>query len=148
MEPALAVSIINGIATIAVTVGLFYVGSKTAKIGKLEDQLRAAAADAVDLRFGKLAGDMAGAITTLKTIVAEIQRRLERGDDEFDENKEHRHRLELKTQQQIEELKRTTATREDLRDIAAQLVKLQLTVNRIAGACVHCDHNTANKDGA
>lgn len=135
MDWNLVISICNIVISSLLGVALFYVGSKASKIDKLEDRLRAAASEAVDLRFSKLSGETAAALSSLHAIINEIQRRLAQGDAEFRADEEQRHKLELRTLQQIEEIKRSYATRDDLKAIEDRLLKLQVTVNAIAASC-------------
>lgn len=129
-------NLLLGVANIAVsggiTLGLFYVGSKTSKIDKMEDQLRTAASEAVDLRIAKIAGEINVAIGGLKAIVNEMQRRLERGDEAFDSTTNKWHQLELRTQQKIADLQTQCASKEDVQRIESRLNEVAIALAKLA----------------
>lgn len=135
MDLSVAISIVNIVVSGLLTVALFYVGSKASKIDQLEDRLRSAANEAVDLRFGKHAAEMASAMTAVNTIIAEVQRRLADGDAKFDADGQERHKLELKTLMQVEQLKGNCVKRDDLRRVEQEIVKLQVSVGNMTTAC-------------
>lgn len=128
-------SVANLAITTVITVALFYVGSKAKKIDQLEERLRSAATEAVDLRFGSLAGKLEATVAGLRAIVEEIQRRLQRGDTQFDRANDIQHRLELKTMQQLSELKDQCASKEEVQELRVRHNSLEIKVNTIATTC-------------
>lgn len=138
----------NIVISAAITVGLFYVGRKTNEVNKVKDKLETAAKEAVDLRFANLSHELYRSIERLTAAVVTIEKRLDSGDNEFADQRRTDHRLELKTQQTIADLRDHCATKEDLKVLNDRISKIEIGVTRLT-ASVKClrDSDCENRPG-
>jgi chromosome segregation ATPase len=121
----LAVSAVLGLV-------LAWVANRTREIETLKSQLRSTAEELVETQIAVRTGEL---MTALKVLTAEVQtinKRLERGDAEFDGLGEGAHKLELKTQSMLGELKQwvmaNMATRDDVKTLNDRFDGLQRAV--------------------
>jgi hypothetical protein len=120
---------------ILIGVALAYVGVKTAKIDKLEDRLQKKAEELVDARYSAMAREIRIQVDQFGEVVQEMRHRLKMGDEKFDKDDEQRHKLELKTVQQLAELKTIIsekfASKADLESLRESMHRLSLELARM-----------------
>jgi len=103
---------INMVVSLAVTLGMFWLKAQLQEMTGLKNDAREYASQLIKEKFDQLG-----------VSIATIHKRLERGDDSFRENLDRDHKLELKTLQVVESIKREMATRIELQRLADQIQK-------------------------
>jgi hypothetical protein len=131
----MTLEVISIVVNVFVVIALAYVGSKTSKIDKLEEALEDKAAKLIEAKFSVLAAEMNTPIAQLATIVDQIQNRLARGDESFNEQFDKAHELEIKQTMSNaatrEWAMKTFVTREEFHEIADSLRKMQVSLARL-----------------
>ena len=112
------------------TIALFYIGSKTKRIETLETEVKRAASEAVDAKIAGVAGELRTTLRVLENVVGQIQQRLESGDQHFKSVDQKCHALELKVMQQVSELTRELATKNDVKELQRSISELQVRLAR------------------
>ena len=120
---------INALASALLTIALFYIGLKTSKIDKLEDQLKKNSDDRINTQMQLIRAELQIPLTELTCLMAAMKERMGDGDDHFEQVDEKNHRLEVKTQQMVLELKtyvvQNMATKEDVSKLNDRLTQAE-----------------------
>ena len=120
---------INGGVSLVLAISLFYIGSKAAKIDKLETELKKNSDDRISTQMQLIRAEMQIPMSELRGLVAQIKERMGDGDDHFEAVDEKNHKLELKTQMMIGELRtymaQNLATKEDFTNLNQRLTHCQ-----------------------
>lgn len=124
----------NLVVSFLLTIAMAYIGSKTRKIETLETDLKAAADKSIDSRFQIVAAEFRASIAEFNVVTATMKERLAAGDAHFKTIDAERHRMELKTQQLIGDLKNwvmeNAASKHDVEDLSKRFTSFQLAVSR------------------
>lgn len=108
----IALAVINLTFSLTVGLGMFWLKSKFAEISNLRAELKTSTEQLINERF-----------STTNASIDAIHKRLEQGDAEFRSNLDRDHKLELKTLQTVEAIRRDMATRAELERINTKLAQ-------------------------
>lgn len=112
------------------TIAMFYIGSKTRRIETLEAEIKRSAGELVDAKIGTVASELRTTVRVLESVVQTMQNRLENGDKHFKSVDQKCHALELKVMQQVSELTRELATKDDVKELQKSIAELQVRLAR------------------
>lgn len=105
MDWNLIISILSLAISSLLTVGIFYVGAKAAKIDDLEKRLEDAAAKRIDEKFEAMNQRCAAHRESISSQISAVTQRLEDGDEHFDTVDERNQKIELQVMARVSELK-------------------------------------------
>ena len=129
MDWNLVLTVISLAISSLLTVGMFYVGSKASKIDKLEEQLKKNSDDRINTQMQLIRAELQIPLTELNAMVTQIRERMRDGSEHFEEVDKSNHRLELKTQLMVGDLKtymvQNMATKEDFSNLNQRLTQAE-----------------------
>ena len=132
---------INGGASLVLGIVLFYIGSKATEAGKkadridhLEAELKRTSDDRISTQMQLIRAELQIPLTELNGLMSAMRERMGDGDEHFEKVDEKNHRLELKTQQMVSDLKsymvENMATRTDVDELNKRLTGCQSNRNK------------------
>jgi paraquat-inducible protein B len=133
--------VIVGVLDLIIAIALFWVGAKASKIDKLEENIEAKAQELIDAKCRLMTAQVDVSLAKVNTAIEHQERRLERGDEQFDEDTQALRTLELRHSTRFEQ-ERTfnfqnfaaraelQAFEERMRDLELKLTVLGQSVGR------------------
>lgn len=137
-------SLANLLISSAITIALFYIGSKTSRIEKLEGELKSATSDFINAKMEVISREIETSLQSVRETIERIEERMNKGDGKFDSLQEHAAKNQITTitaAAQIREyVAENYATKADVRELAGALRKLEIAVARLSQQREYATH--------
>lgn len=116
-------SVVTFVGGIILALGVAWLNARQRRLEGMEDRIQRTSDQVIEARMMTIQTRVEGSMKVLDAIVAEMNRRLERGDRAFDNLGERDRKLELKTQEMIAELRQWVVEKAASKSDLASLVK-------------------------
>lgn len=119
----LAMNALNMVLSIAITIALFYVGGKTKKIDKLEDQLGSSIAAQIDHRISGVREREEACRSHLTQQIDDVREDMRRGSDRFAVIEKEATQMRVELLKTLGDVRENMVTKQDLRELRVDIKK-------------------------